>query len=61
MPGATSTDIWQQSMPNASRDGMMDVGTVAEAVLYAVLLPPEANLDELLITPSAGAVENTEQ
>jgi NAD(P)-dependent dehydrogenase (short-subunit alcohol dehydrogenase family) len=61
MPGATSTDIWQQSMPNASRDGMMDVGTVAEAVLYAVLLPPEANLEELLITPSAGAVENTEQ
>ncbi len=61
MPGATSTGMWQQIMPDVSRDGMMDVGTVAQAVLYAVLLPPEANLDELLITPSAGAVKNTEQ
>lgn len=56
MPGATSTDIWQQIMPGASHEGMMDVNTIAQAVLYAVLLPPEANLSELLITPTAGAV-----
>lgn len=56
MPGATSTDIWQQIMPHASREGMMDVNTIAEAVLYAVLLPPSANLTELFITPTAGAI-----
>lgn len=56
MPGATYTDMWKRIMPEASPDRMMDVGSVAEAVLYTVLLPPEANLDELLITPSAGAV-----
>jgi NAD(P)-dependent dehydrogenase (short-subunit alcohol dehydrogenase family) len=56
MPGATSTDIWQQIMPGASREGMMDVASVAEAVLYAVLLPPSANLAELFLTPTAGAI-----
>jgi NAD(P)-dependent dehydrogenase (short-subunit alcohol dehydrogenase family) len=56
MSGATWTDIWQQIMPDASRDGMMDVKSIAQAVLYAVLLPPEANLSEILITPTAGAV-----
>jgi 3-oxoacyl-[acyl-carrier protein] reductase len=29
MPGATSTDIWQQIMPGASHEGMMDVNTIA--------------------------------
>jgi len=56
MAGATWTDIWQQIMPGASREGMMDVKSIAQAVLYAVLLPAEANLSELLITPTAGAV-----
>lgn len=56
MPGATWTDIWQQIMPDASPDGMMDVSSIAEAVLYAVVLPPSANVAELLITPTAGAI-----
>lgn len=56
MTGATWTDMWQQIMPDASREGMMDVKSIAQAVLYAVLLPSEANLSELLITPTAGAV-----
>jgi NAD(P)-dependent dehydrogenase (short-subunit alcohol dehydrogenase family) len=56
MPGATSTDIWQQIMPDASREGMMDVDTIAHAVLYTVLLPPSANVAELFITPTAGAI-----
>ena len=56
MPGATYTPMWQQIMPEASSEGMMDVKTIAEAVLHTVLLPPEANVDELLITPAAGAV-----
>jgi NAD(P)-dependent dehydrogenase (short-subunit alcohol dehydrogenase family) len=56
MPGATSTDIWQVVMPNADRDQMIDVDQVAQAVLYAVSLPPEANLSELLLTPLVGAL-----
>jgi len=56
MPGATATDMWQQIMPNADRERMIDVETVAQAVLYAVLLPPEANLSELLLLPTVGAV-----
>jgi NAD(P)-dependent dehydrogenase (short-subunit alcohol dehydrogenase family) len=56
MPGATATDLWQQIMPSADRDRMMDVDSIAQAVLYAALLPPEANLSEIVITPSAGAV-----
>ena len=56
MPGATSTDMWQQIMPDISHEGMMDPETVAQAVLYTVLLPPEANVSELLITPTGGAV-----
>lgn len=56
MPGATDTDIWQQIMPNAPRERMIDVDSVAQAVLYAVLLPPEANLSELLLTPTRGAM-----
>jgi NADP-dependent 3-hydroxy acid dehydrogenase YdfG len=35
---------------------MIDVDTIAQAVLYAVLLPPKANLSELVVTPTAGAV-----
>jgi short-subunit dehydrogenase len=56
MPGATSTDIWKQIMPDASREGMMDVDTIAEAMLYTVLLPPSANVAELFMIPTAGAI-----
>ena len=47
MPGATATDMWDQIMPDAPRERMIDVESVAQAVLYAVLLPPNANLSEL--------------
>ncbi|MGA3053001.1 MAG: SDR family oxidoreductase [Candidatus Korobacteraceae bacterium] len=56
MPGATDTDLWQQFWPDAPRERMMDVESVAEAVLYAVLLPPNANLSELVLAPSGGAL-----
>jgi len=56
MPGATATDLWQQIMPNPPLDHMMNPASIAEAVLYAVLLPPEANLSEILVAPMAGAV-----
>jgi NAD(P)-dependent dehydrogenase (short-subunit alcohol dehydrogenase family) len=56
MLGAIDTDIWQQFWPDAPRERMIDVDSVAEAVLYAVLLPPGANLSELRIDPTGGAL-----
>ena len=56
MAGATATDLWQQIMPNAPFEHMIKPESLAEAVLYAVLLPPEANLSEILVTPILGAV-----
>src|SRR5271166_4129347 len=56
MPGATATDMWDQIMPDAPRERMLNVDSVAEAVLYAVLLPPNANLSELVLSPTGGAL-----
>jgi len=56
MPGATYTPMWEQIMPNAPRERMMDVTTIAQAVLFAVLLPSQANLTELLMDPTGGAL-----
>lgn len=56
MAGATDTDIWEQFWPDAPRERMMDVESVAQGVLYAALLSPNANLSELVLTPTGGAL-----
>jgi NAD(P)-dependent dehydrogenase (short-subunit alcohol dehydrogenase family) len=56
MPGATDTDLWQQFWPDAPRERMVDVESVAQAVLYSVLLPPNANLSEVVLAPTGGAL-----
>src|SRR5271165_2876272 len=56
MPGATDTDIWNQFWPDAPRKKMIDVKSVAQAVLYVVLLPANANLSELVLVPAGGAL-----
>src|SRR5450755_2699002 len=56
MPGATDTDIWEQFWPDAPRQKMVEPASVAEAVLYAVLLPPAANLSELVLVPMEGVL-----
>src|SRR5271167_4461038 len=56
MPGATATDMWEHINPNAPREKMMSVESAAQAVLYAVLLPPNANLSELVLAPTGGAM-----
>lgn len=56
MPGATDTDIWQQIWPDAPRKKMIEPESVAQAVLYALLLPPNANLSELVLVPVRGAL-----
>src|SRR5947207_14209061 len=56
IPGATDTDIWQQFWPDAPRDNILSPLTVAEAVVHAVSLPPEAALDEIKIGPVLGRI-----
>jgi NAD(P)-dependent dehydrogenase (short-subunit alcohol dehydrogenase family) len=56
LPGATATAIWQQFWPDAPRRSMLSPRTVAEAVASAVALPGTANIDEIVIAPSAGSL-----
>jgi NAD(P)-dependent dehydrogenase (short-subunit alcohol dehydrogenase family) len=56
LPGATDTDIWQQFWPEAPRQKMILPATVAQAILHAVNLPPEAAIDEIRIGPAAGVL-----
>jgi NAD(P)-dependent dehydrogenase (short-subunit alcohol dehydrogenase family) len=56
LPGATSTEIWQQFWPDAPREKMMKPETVAEAILHAISAPPEASVEELIIGPTAGVL-----
>ncbi len=56
MPGATDTDIWNQFWPDAPRKKMIEPESVAQAVVYAVLLPANANLSELVVVPVQGAL-----
>jgi len=56
LPGATDTDIWKQFWPTAPRRRMISPATIGHLVAEAVTLSPDANIDELVITPSAGAL-----
>jgi NAD(P)-dependent dehydrogenase (short-subunit alcohol dehydrogenase family) len=56
LPGAIDTGIWQQFWPGAPRRSMISPRTIAQTVAAAVTLPAKANFDEIVITPSAGAL-----
>jgi NAD(P)-dependent dehydrogenase (short-subunit alcohol dehydrogenase family) len=56
MAGATDTAIWEQFWPEAPRQKMISAETVAQAVLSAILLPENATVSDLVITPTAGAL-----
>ena len=56
MPGATDTAIWDQIWPDAPKHKMMAPQVVAKALLSAILLPDDATLSELVITPTGGAL-----
>lgn len=56
VPGATDTDIWNQFMPEAPREKMLRPETIADALVNALLVPESASIDELRITPAAGAL-----
>lgn len=54
MPGATDTAIWEQFWPDAPRENMVRAEDVAAGVLYAVTLPPQSSVNDLLIVPQKG-------
>jgi len=56
MPGATDTEIWNTLWPKAPRRKMLAPETVAEAVVSAILLPPNATAETLEILPSVGTL-----
>ncbi|HUI43821.1 MAG TPA: SDR family NAD(P)-dependent oxidoreductase, partial [Terriglobia bacterium] len=55
-PGATDTAIWEQFWPGAPRRRMISTASIARAVVFALSLPPEATVEELVIAPTAGAL-----
>jgi 3-oxoacyl-[acyl-carrier protein] reductase len=56
LPGATSTDIWNQFWTDAPRKKMISADTVAQALINALTLPPESTVEELVILPSTGTL-----
>ena len=56
LPGATDTALWKTVWPGAPRKKMMSPGTVAQAVVNALVLPPEGTVEELVILPPAGTL-----
>ncbi len=56
LPGATDTDIWKTLWPGAPRKKMMSPETVAQAVLAAIILPPNATVENLEILPTVGTL-----
>jgi NAD(P)-dependent dehydrogenase (short-subunit alcohol dehydrogenase family) len=56
LPGATDTAIWNTLWPKAPRRKMMSPATVAEAVISAILLPPNATVENLEILPAVGTL-----
>jgi len=56
LPGATDTAIWKTLWPDAPRKKMLSVETVASAVVNALTLPANSTVEELVITPAAGAL-----
>jgi NAD(P)-dependent dehydrogenase (short-subunit alcohol dehydrogenase family) len=56
LPGATDTDIWTTLWPQAPRRKMMSPQSVAETVVQAIVLPPNATVESLQILPTAGTL-----
>lgn len=58
LPGAVNTSIWDTETVKADFDRslMLTPEVVAQAILQAVLLPPEAAIEDITIMPSAGAL-----
>ncbi|MBE9117874.1 SDR family oxidoreductase [Lusitaniella coriacea LEGE 07157] len=57
-PGAVNTPIWDTDTVQAdlNRSAMLTPEIVAQSILHVALLPEQAAIEELTLTPSAGAL-----
>lgn len=57
-PGAVNTPIWDTDTVQADfdRSAMLKPETIAQTILHTALLPPEAVISQLTITPAQGAL-----
>ncbi len=57
-PGAVDTPIWDTATVRADfdRGAMLTPDIVARSILHTVLLPPQAVVEEMIVTPSGGAL-----
>lgn len=57
-PGSVNTPLWDTDTVQADfdRTQMLTPEIVAQSILHAALLPPQAVIDELIVMPSAGAL-----
>lgn len=57
-PGAVNTELWDAETVhvNFERSSMLTPEIVAQSILYAALLPEQAVLEDLTLTPSAGVL-----
>lgn len=58
LPGAVDTPLWDSETVQAEfdRSAMLRPETVAQVILQAALMPPEAVISHLRLTPSQGAL-----
>ena len=56
LPGPTRTDIWHSLGKKWDREKMISPQVTAKTVLSVINQPPEANIDEIDIVPSAGSL-----
>ncbi|HKD80877.1 MAG TPA: SDR family NAD(P)-dependent oxidoreductase [Candidatus Angelobacter sp.] len=56
LPGATSTEIWNQFWADAPKEKMVPAEAVAQAVLHAVSAPANTTIEEIRIGPTVGVL-----
>lgn len=58
LPGAVDTSIWDTETVQADfdRSAMLDAQTVAQTILHTAMLPPNAVISNLTLTPAGGAM-----
>lgn len=57
-PGSVNTSLWDTDTVQADfdREEMLTAEIVAQSILHAALLPPQAVVEEMIVMPSGGAL-----
>lgn len=56
LPGAVNTPIWEGKSFVPKREDMMPAAAVAEAIAGLVAMPPDRNVDEIVLMPPKGVL-----